>query len=58
MTRILKLSALALAAFASLATLPSAQAAGTTDKWCSAVKIRFFVGGAPRQFRPDLLVLR
>ena len=46
MTRILKLSALTLATLATLAALPPAQAAGTTDKWCSGVKIRFFVGGA------------
>jgi len=39
------LAALAMAALAVGAT-PSAQAAGPTDKWCSNVKIRFFVGGA------------
>jgi len=35
--------ALAAAAFGATGT---AQAAGPTDKWCSNVKIRFFVGGA------------
>jgi simple sugar transport system substrate-binding protein len=40
-----RLAALAVAALASGAIAP-AQAAGPTDKWCSNVKIRFFVGGA------------
>ena len=40
-----RLAALALAATAFGAT-GTAQAAGPTDKWCSNVKIRFFVGGA------------
>ena len=40
-----RLAVLALAASA-LGAMGTAQAAGPTDKWCSKVKIRFFVGGA------------
>ena len=40
-----RLAVLALAV-GTLGAMGAAQAAGPTDKWCSKVKIRFFVGGA------------
>lgn len=40
-----RLAAFALAA-AALGAAGAAQAAGPSDKWCSNVKLRFFVGGA------------